>query len=326
MAGHQDEHGHHPSYLKVYFILLFLFIISVLGPEMASVVFSEDQVLAKKILVLSTAFGIALVKAYYVVAYFMHLKFEKKIVNYMLMTTVVFMFLFFSGVSADVMKHEGSNWRNMAATAEVERALGEIEARKTATTASYANLVPVPAGFGAWEKVGHDKYRVPMDSAMNAVVKMSNSKNNPGATFFRGTGETPAEKSARKAHEAKLVVDYERLTSDAPAIDTPDSALVASGKAYFEKSQCVTCHSNDGSRLVGPSFKGLANRVFYGHVDGEKKKKVLTVRRADFAYFNESIENPAKVLVKGYPNQMPNITVSPDDRKALWAYIQSLSL
>ena len=21
MAGHQDEHGHHPSYLKVYFIL-----------------------------------------------------------------------------------------------------------------------------------------------------------------------------------------------------------------------------------------------------------------------------------------------------------------
>ena len=33
MAGHQDEHGHHPSYLKVYFILLFLFIISVLGPK-----------------------------------------------------------------------------------------------------------------------------------------------------------------------------------------------------------------------------------------------------------------------------------------------------
>ena len=212
MAGHQDEHGHHPSYLKVYFILLFLFIISVLGPEMASVVFSEDQVLAKKILVLSTAFGIALVKAYYVVAYFMHLKFEKKIVNYMLMTTVVFMFLFFSGVSADVMKHEGSNWRNMAATAEVERALGEIEARKTATTASYANLVPVPAGFGAWEKVGHDKYRVPMDSAMNAVVKMSNSKNNPGATF----SVEQVRRRLRRVRARLTKLSWLWITSDLP--------------------------------------------------------------------------------------------------------------
>ena len=41
----------------------------------------------------------------------MHLKFEKKI-HHMLVTTTMFMFLFFFAVAPDVMKHEGSNWSN----------------------------------------------------------------------------------------------------------------------------------------------------------------------------------------------------------------------
>ena len=79
----------------------------------------------------------------------------------------------------------------------------------------------------------------------------------------------------------------------------------------------------NGDKVVGPSFKGLPNRVFYGHVSG-KNGQELTVKRADLAYFNASINNPAEVIVKGYQNQMPKITVSEQDRKALWAYIQSL--
>ena len=45
------EYG--PSYLKVYFILV-LFIISAFGAEMADTLLDQDQVLAKKVLVLST--------------------------------------------------------------------------------------------------------------------------------------------------------------------------------------------------------------------------------------------------------------------------------
>ena len=318
-----DHHG--PSYLKVYFILLVLFIISVAGPELADVLFDSDQVIAKKVLVLSTAFGIAFVKAYYVIAYFMHLKFELKYVNYMLATTVMFMLLFFSGIAADIMNHKGRNWTNIAAAGEVERALAEIEARKLRTEPVYANLTPVPNQIKTWQKVGHQKYQVPVAAAMQSVVTMSRNNKNPGAVFYRHSGETPAEKGARKRMEAELKVEFDKLAGEKVETQTPSEALVSAGATYYKASQCAGCHSVDGSKLVGPSFKGLANRVFYGNIaEGDTTK--LVVRRADSAYFNASINNPAEILVKGYGNQMPKISVSQKDRDALWAYIQSLSL
>lgn len=322
MAGH-----HGPSYMKVYFILLGLFIVSVLGPELADTLFDENQVIAKKILVLTTAFGIAFVKAYYVIAYFMHLKFEKKYVNYMLATTVMFMLLFFAGIAGDIMNHKGHNWTNIAAAGEVERALAEIEDRKSQEKVNYANLMAEPTSILAYKKTGHQKYQVPVEAAMLSVVKMANSKRNDGATFYRHSGETPQEKSVRKANEAKLKVEFDKLTSEKIEKPVPSSELVAAGEKYYKTSQCAGCHSIDGSKLVGPTFKGLANRPFYGYVAerGQAKGK-LGVLRADVAYFNASIENPAKVIVKGYQNQMPKITVNQTDRDALWAYIQSLSL
>jgi len=322
MSGHNDDHGHHPSYIKVYFILLALFIVSVLGPEIAPHIFGPDQKGLAQAFVLLTAFGIAFVKAYYVIAYFMHLKFEVKYVNYMLATAIVFMGLFFSGVAADVMKHEGSNWTNVAASNEVVRALAEIEARDSAQATGYANLTPDPSSIKNWKKLGHEKYQAPIQAAMLSVVKKANGSNK-GAHFYRHTGETTAEKSARKAMEAKLAVDFKKLKAEPVKVSKPDAALVAAGAAYYKTSQCLGCHSNNGNKLVGPSFKGLPNRVFYGHVASKDGSK-LTVQRADVAYFNASINNPGEVVVKGYQNQMPKITVSDADRKALWAYIQSL--
>ena len=313
MAGH-----HGPSYLKVYFILLVLFIISVLGPEMADTLFDQDQVLAKKVLVLSTAFGIAFVKAYYVIAYFMHLKFEKKYVNYMLGTTVVFMLLFFAGIAGDIMNHKGTNWTNTAAAGEVQRALTAIEARKAQEQTEYANLAPVPNSVKSWKKTGHQKYQMPVEAAMASVVKMANSRGNAGATFYRHSGESPAEKSKRKAYERELQVEFDKLSAVVPETTQPDAALVAAGAKYYKTSQCAGCHSTDGAKLVGPSFKGLSNRVFYGHVKekGADASK-LGVLRADAAYFNSSIDYPGGVVVKGYPNAMPKITVSQKDRD-LW--------
>jgi caa(3)-type oxidase subunit IV len=112
--GHADDHV--KKYTKIYVQLLVLFVISVLGPELGNITGS-------KALVLFTAFGIAVVKAYLVCAHFMHLNVEKKYIGYLLTTTVVFMFLFYAGVSPDVMEHHGRNWENVAAKQETERAL-----------------------------------------------------------------------------------------------------------------------------------------------------------------------------------------------------------
>lgn len=89
----------HTNYVKIWAILLVLLIISVLGPEIGI-----------KAVTLITAFGIAIVKALMVAAYFMHLNVEKKIATYIILAAVAFLILCFYGIAPDVMNKEGTNW------------------------------------------------------------------------------------------------------------------------------------------------------------------------------------------------------------------------
>ena len=104
--------AHHYDFVKVWAVLVGLLIVSVVGP-----------MLEVRPLTLITAFGIALVKAYLVIRFFMHLTVEKKYVLYMLGTMLLFVFLFFSAVAPDVLNHEGTNWTNTAANNETKRVL-----------------------------------------------------------------------------------------------------------------------------------------------------------------------------------------------------------
>jgi caa(3)-type oxidase subunit IV len=103
---------HHPNYKKIYFILLGLLAISVAGPF-----------LGVAWVTLLTAFGIAVVKANMVVQNFMHLKWERRIVKYVLAVSLALMVLFYGAVAPDVQKHDGRNWVNEAAKAAVARGI-----------------------------------------------------------------------------------------------------------------------------------------------------------------------------------------------------------
>ncbi|MDC0357778.1 cytochrome c oxidase subunit II [Oligoflexia bacterium] len=64
---------------------------------------------------------------------------------------------------------------------------------------------------------------------------------------------------------------------------------------------CLSCHSLDGTKLVGPSFKGLFGRKEIVKMRGGEASIV-----ADEEYLRESILNPEAKIVKGYPaGQMP---------------------
>jgi caa(3)-type oxidase subunit IV len=106
-----SEH-HDVNYKKIYFTLLFLLVVSIVGPEIGILWVT-----------LVTAFGIAFVKAYLVIENFMHLRWEKKLMKWMLWSSVAVMALMFAGISPDVMKHEGRNWVNYAAIEAVERGI-----------------------------------------------------------------------------------------------------------------------------------------------------------------------------------------------------------
>lgn len=121
---HTDDVDHSPShYVKIWAILLVLLVLSVIGPIVAP--YAEFWYIKAWHITILTAFGIAIVKAYMVAKNFMHLNIEKRYISYMLGTMLVFMFLLFAGVAPDVMRHEGQNWQNVAAEAEIERALAE---------------------------------------------------------------------------------------------------------------------------------------------------------------------------------------------------------
>lgn len=94
MSGHR-----HRNYVKIWAILMGLLIVSIVGP-MTGI----------RVIVLITAFGVALVKAYLVAQNFMHLDVEKPIVHWMMGIALVFMVLLFAGTSPDIMKDHGRRW------------------------------------------------------------------------------------------------------------------------------------------------------------------------------------------------------------------------
>jgi caa(3)-type oxidase subunit IV len=106
-----DQH-HDVNYKKIYFTLVALLAISVAGPFLG--IFWVTLI---------TAFGIAVVKANLVIENFMHLRWEKRIMKWMLASSLLLMFLLVAGVSPDVMNHEGDNWENLAAKAAAKRDL-----------------------------------------------------------------------------------------------------------------------------------------------------------------------------------------------------------
>ena len=90
--------------------------------------------------------------------------------------------------------------------------------------------------------------------------------------------------------------------------------LVTQGKAAF--AVCAACHSIDGSRLVGPSMKGLWGKV-ENLADGTKV-------RVNKEYFVRSIKEPTAQIVEGYPPAMANLPVTDTQIEALMHYVASL--
>jgi len=90
------------------------------------------------------------------------------------------------------------------------------------------------------------------------------------------------------------------------------------GKLVYENKGCATCHSIDGSRGQGPTFKGIWGKTERG-TDG---KEYLV----DENYIRDSILNPNAVVVQGYEPIMPTFQGLLREREILGVieYIKSL--
>ncbi len=91
------------------------------------------------------------------------------------------------------------------------------------------------------------------------------------------------------------------------------------GKLQWERKGCNSCHTVDGSKSKGPSWKGI-----WGKTEQLEGGGTVVV---DEAYIRESEMSPKAKIVKGFDPIMPtfdNTLLRENERQGIIAYIQSL--
>lgn len=94
-----------------------------------------------------------------------------------------------------------------------------------------------------------------------------------------------------------------------------------SGEKVARDKGCIGCHSADGSRMVGPTFKGLFGR----QVTVLRKGGPPVTVQADDDYLRRAITDPGAEIVQGYPPVMPAFKdLTEAETGALLEYIKGL--
>lgn len=85
------------------------------------------------------------------------------------------------------------------------------------------------------------------------------------------------------------------------------------GMEVLQKYGCLACHSLDGTKKVGPSFKEIWGHQETVITNGNERTVVV-----DESYLRKSLLEPAADVVKGYPPVMPKFTqLSADEIEAI---------
>jgi cytochrome c oxidase subunit II len=82
---------------------------------------------------------------------------------------------------------------------------------------------------------------------------------------------------------------FAELIKSGPAVEPP-------GLGLLRKNNCLSCHSLDGSKIIGPTFKGLYGRNVKVRTD---KGEIAEVANDD--YIRRSILDPNSEVVEGFP-------------------------
>jgi cytochrome c oxidase subunit 2 len=95
--------------------------------------------------------------------------------------------------------------------------------------------------------------------------------------------------------------------------DLPPAQL---GELMWSRQGCNACHTTDGRPLIGPSWKGL-----WGKTEALEGGGSVVV---DENYIRESIVDPHKKIVQGFPPSMPVQKLSDREITGIIEYIKTL--
>jgi cytochrome c oxidase subunit 2 len=157
-------------------------------------------------------------------------------------------------------------------------------------------------------------FRVKMDAVPGRFTDLWFNATQPGeypleCTEYCGTSHSDML--------SKVIVE-DQAAYDTYLADCTKVEISAEGGAkLYEKRGCKTCHSVDGTKLVGPTFKGL-----WGKDESTTSGSV----KVDENYIRESIMEPQAKIVSGFAPTMPTYKgqISDDEIAALIEYLKSL--
>lgn len=117
--------------------------------------------------------------------------------------------------------------------------------------------------------------------------------------------EAPAEPSGEKEAEGTASIDNAGIT-EVPT----DPALVKKGEELFKSKGCTACHKM-GSKVVGPALGGVT----------ERRDAAWIARMIMHPEKMLEVDETAKELLAKHMTPMPNQNVSPEQAKAIIAYL-----
>lgn len=152
------------------------------------------------------------------------------------------------------------------------------------------------------------------------------SINNPGAKVVKGYNPLmPSFLGQVSDDDIHGIIEFIKTIDGTTKIEVAKAPVVAvdpnmppadRGKVIYNTRLCATCHSIDGSKLVGPTFKGIYKRS--GKlVDGSSYT-------ADDEYIKHSIKEPASQVVEGYAPSMPQMPVTDGEIADVIEYMKTL--
>lgn len=94
---------------------------------------------------------------------------------------------------------------------------------------------------------------------------------------------------------------------------------VEKGRELYQSKGCSACHSIDGSKLIGPSFKGLFGKKERVVTGGREREIII-----DEAYIIKSEHEPTADVVVGYQPLMPPSPMDDEEIKAVIEFMKTL--
>ncbi len=161
-------------------------------------------------------------------------------------------------------------------------------------------------------------FRVKMDVLPNRYTKLWFEATEAGTydlfcAEYCGKGHSEMKAQVRVLGEP----EYEKWQASSANLGEGLSLEEFGAELYASKA-CNACHSVDGSKMIGPSWKGTFGKEVR-HTDG-------TTATSDENYLRESILDPQAHIIAGYAPVMPAFQGLLKDREidALITYIKSL--